>query len=100
MTRQEQDLEVARERLGSLQRRVERIVIDPSKPRRVKDMELAGVNGMIQQVESEIRALAAGALCEQVDALRVRLRGDDARTLGEVVEGALDLVEQLAMQKT
>jgi len=99
MTRDEQDIEIARERLESLRRQAERIVIDPQKPRRVKDMELAGVNGMIQQVEREIRTLSSGALCERVDALRARLRDGDPADLGEVMDRTLDLVEQLATQK-
>jgi len=100
MSKNEKEIEVARERIESLRRRAERIVTDSDKPRRVKDLELAGIDGMMQQIKSEIRALEAGALCEQVDALRARLRGGDSTALGEVMDGALDLVEQLAMQKT
>ena len=99
MTTDEHGIQIARERLEGLRRQAERIVIDPQKPRRIKDMELAGVNGMIEQVESEIRVLSLGVVCERVDALRARLRDGTSADLGEVMDCALDLVEQLAIQK-
>jgi hypothetical protein len=45
--------QIARERLAMLCRWIEEIVTAPHKPRRAKDIELAGVKGMIAQIEAE-----------------------------------------------
>ena len=90
------DLRIARERLAQLNARVENIVTDPGKSRRVKDMELAGVRGMVEQIESEIRHHRLSAIRKQVDALRDELGKTDIESVNRVVGGTLDLVEQLA----
>ena len=50
-----EELAIAYERLGELEKRFEQIVADPHKSRRAKEMELAGVRGMMMQIEREIR---------------------------------------------
>ncbi|MDP6117597.1 MAG: hypothetical protein QGF00_13050 [Planctomycetota bacterium] len=96
MTENEQEIDIARSRLKDLRIQAERIVTDSDKLRRVKDMELAGIHGMIEQVENEIRELISSDLREQVGELRSRLHSEDPQALGEIVDGALDVVEQLA----
>ncbi len=50
------ELEVCRCRLVKLQNQIEQIVTHPQKSRRTKDMELAGVRGMIEQLQQEIQS--------------------------------------------
>ncbi|MBC8232323.1 hypothetical protein H8E77_22480 [bacterium] len=50
------ELEVCKHRLTKLQNRIEQIVIHPKKSRRAKEMELAGVRGMIEQLQREIQS--------------------------------------------
>ena len=45
------ELEICQRRLLRLQTRAEQIVAHSHKSRRVKEMELAGVRGMIEQLE-------------------------------------------------
>jgi hypothetical protein len=66
MIEESKEVQIARERLAMLRRRREEIVTDPDKPRRAKDMELAGVQGMMAQVEAEIQAYTAARMREQV----------------------------------
>ena len=89
-------LGIARERLATLRGRVEDVVADPSKPRRVKDMELAGIRGMIEQIEAEVHRLEARSIREHVGELRMELATGDAQALTRVIGGTLDLVERLA----
>ena len=49
------ELEVCKRRLAKLQNRIEQIVIHPQKSRRAKEIELAGVRGMIEQLQREIQ---------------------------------------------
>lgn len=50
-----EELAISRERLQELETWAGRIVADPHKGRRVKEMELAGVRGMMVRIEREIR---------------------------------------------
>jgi len=50
------ELEVCKHRLKQLQNRIEQIVIHPQKSKRAKEMELAGVRGMIEQLQREIQS--------------------------------------------
>jgi hypothetical protein len=99
MIEESQEIQIARERLAMLRRRMEEIVTDPDKPRRVKDMELAGLQGMMAQIEAEIRACTAARMREQVEALRRQLQTEGPRVLGQVLGSTLDLVEQLALRE-
>ena len=47
------ELRICQRRLFELQTRAEQIVTHPQKSRRVKEMELAGVRGMVEQLQGE-----------------------------------------------
>jgi len=50
------ELRICQRCLLELQTRAEQIVTHPQKSRRVKEMELAGVHGMVEQLQREIQA--------------------------------------------
>lgn len=100
MTKPVQDeLEIARERANTLRRRVEQIVTDPGKPRRTKDIELAGVRGMIEQIEQEIATVQSERYRAEIEALRSQLREGDSDSLRRVVDGTLELIEEMTTSR-
>lgn len=99
MAEEERNVHVARQRVQQLRERVTEIVTDPHKPRRVKDMELAGVRGMIEQIQKEIRSSQALRIRRQIQALRSELNAGAPDSLTSVMAGTLDLVEQMAMEE-
>jgi len=55
MIRNADESRICQRRLVRLQTRAEQIVTHPQKSRRVKEMELAGVRGMMEQLRGEIQ---------------------------------------------
>lgn len=91
-------IEVTRERIEVLRQHEEEIVTDPSKPVRMKELELAGVRAMVAQLEGEVREEICLRLRQQIGTLRLELDAGDPEAVDRVVRGTLDVVEQLTLQ--
>jgi len=95
MVQNREELAIAQERLRELQARMEQIVADPNKSRRVKEMELAGVRSMIAQIEQEIRLLTLEEIRETIHALQGELASNDTVNLLAVLSKTLDVLEEV-----
>ncbi|MFQ5855535.1 MAG: hypothetical protein ACE5LU_07840 [Anaerolineae bacterium] len=110
MIQDAEELAVSQERLQELEARVEKIVADPRKSRRVKEMELAGVRGMMMQIEREIWEHSLSKIQQSIHAIQGELESGGAgvdlpgvvfRTLGvleeitRVLEPAVNAIPQL-----
>jgi len=81
------ELEVCKRRLTKLQNRIEQIVIHPKKSRRAKEMELAGVRGMIEQLQREIQSYELAQIQHSIHTLKDELRGIDSANLPRIITG-------------
>lgn len=95
MIRDDEELAVSQQRLGELRVRVERIVADPVKSRRVKDMELAGVQGMIAQIEKDILSYSLSQLQQSIHGLRNELHTHESPDLPGALSRTLGLLEEV-----
>ena len=89
------ELGICQRRLLRLQTRAEQIVTHPHKVRRVKEMELAGVRGMIEQLEREIQTYELGRIQRSIHTLRGELQGIEAIKLPSVLRKTLDVLEEM-----
>ena len=96
------ELEVCKCRLTKLQNRIEQIVIHPQKSRRAKEMELAGVRGMIEQLQWEIQSYEIAQIQHSIHTLKDELQGIDSANLPKLVQKTLDVLEKMtdALQPT
>ncbi len=95
MIRDESEFRSSRRRLLKLQSRAESIVTDPQKSRRVKDMELAGVHSMINQLQQEIRAYELAQIQCTIHDLKSELQDADVASLPFVIQKTLDVLEEM-----
>lgn len=95
MIHNDEELSIARERLQDLERRVEQIVSDPDKSRRAKEMELAGVRGMIFQIEQETRAYQLSSIQQSIHAIQNELESGESTELSVVVSKTLKILEEM-----
>ena len=89
------ELEISKSRLSQLQARVENIVTHPKKSRRIKEMELAGVLGMIQQIQQEIRSYELTQIQRSIHVLKDELQKTEAANLPKLVFQTLDVLEEV-----
>jgi len=89
------ELKVCQRHLLELRARAEQIVVEPQKSRRVKDMELAGVRGMIEQLRGEIQAYELAQIQHTIYTLRSELDGIDSESLPAVMQRTLDVIEEV-----
>ena len=89
------ELSICQRRLLDLQTRAEQIVTHPQKSRRVKEMELAGVHGMIEQLQREIQAYELARIQHAIHTLRDELQGIEAAKLPSVIQKTLDVLEEV-----
>jgi len=89
------ELEVCKHRLKKLYNRIEQIVIHPQKSRRAKEMELAGVRGMIEQLQREIQSYELSQIQQSIHTLKDELRGIDSANLSKLVQKTLDVLEEM-----
>jgi hypothetical protein len=89
------ELEVCKCRLKKLQNRIEQIVIHPQKSRRAKEMELAGVRGMIEQLQQEIQSYELAQIQQSIHTLKDELQGIDSADLSKLVQKTLDVLEKM-----
>lgn len=89
------ELEISKRRLCELQARVEHIVTHPKKGRRIKEMELAGVLGMIQQIQQEIRSYELIQIQESIHLLKDELQRIEPANLPKLVFRTLDVLEEV-----
>ena len=89
------ELSICRRRLLDLQARAQQIVTHPQKSRRVKEMELAGIRGMIQQLQREIQAYELARIQDSIHTLRDGLQGIETAKLPSVIQKTLDVLEEV-----
>ncbi len=89
------ELRICQRRLLELQTRAEQIVIHPQKSRRVKEMELAGARGMIEQLQREIQAYELACIQHSIHSLRDELQGIEATRLPSMIQRTLDVLEEV-----
>ena len=89
------ELRICQGRLIDLQARAEQIVTHPQKSRRVKEMELAGVRGMIEQLQQEIQTYELARIQHSIHTLRDELQGIEAAKLPAVIQKTLDVLEEV-----
>jgi hypothetical protein len=89
------ELGICQRRLLGLQTRVEQIVTHPQKSRRIKEMELAGVRGMIEQLEQEIQAYEFARIQHSIHILRDELRDTEVARLPFMIQKTLDVLEEM-----
>ena len=89
------ELRICQHRLLELQARAEQIVSHPQKSRRVKEMELAGVRGMVEQLQREIQAYELARIQHSIHTLRDELQGIEAAKLPAVIRKTLDVLEEV-----
>lgn len=80
------ELEVCKRRLLSLQTRIEQIVTHPQKSRRAKEIELAGVRGMIDQLQQEIQSFELSQIQQSIHTLKVELQAVEPANLTLIVQ--------------
>jgi sugar phosphate isomerase/epimerase len=66
-----EELTFSRRRLQELQTRYSRIVSDAAKDWRAKEMELAGVRGVMQEIEAEMLTYIRTQLQQALDMMRL-----------------------------
>ena len=88
-------LRIYRHRLLELQTRAEQIVTHPQKSRRVKEIELAGVHGMAEQLQREIQTYELARMQQSIHILRDELQGIEAAKLPTVIQKTLDVLEEV-----
>ena len=91
-----EELQICKRRLFKLQNRVERIVTNPKKGRRAKEMELAGVRGMINQLRGEIQSFELSQIQKSIHTLKQELQDGDSANLPTIVQETLSLLEEVA----
>ncbi|MBI4771505.1 MAG: hypothetical protein HY784_14120 [Chloroflexi bacterium] len=92
------ELAVSQERLSELRARFEEIANSQNKNPRIKEVELAGVRGMIEQIDAEITSYLLTEIHQTIDSLRVRVRETDTLNLPQALDetlGVLDSVTDL-----
>ncbi|MBL7064980.1 MAG: hypothetical protein ISS49_12355 [Anaerolineae bacterium] len=89
------ELGICQRRLLGLQTRAEQIVTHPQKSRRIKEMELAGVRGMIGQLEREIQAYEFARIQHSIHILRDELRDTEVIKLPSMIQKTLDVLEEM-----
>jgi len=89
------ELKICQRRLLELQTRTEQIVTHPQKSRRIKEMELAGVRGMVEQLQREIQAYELARIQHSIHTLRGELQGIEAAKLPAVIQKTLDVLEEV-----
>jgi len=89
------ELRICQRRLLELQTRAEQIVTHHQKSRRVKEMELAGVRGMVEQLQQEIQAYELARIQQSIHTLRGELQGIEAAKLPAVIQKTLDVLEEV-----
>ncbi|MBC8230702.1 hypothetical protein H8E77_14225 [bacterium] len=68
------ELEVCKRRLLSLQARIEQIVTHPQKSRRAKEMELAGVRGMVHHLKQELQTFELSQFQQPIHTIKAELQ--------------------------
>jgi len=86
------ELEFCKHRLRELENRAEQIVIHPQKSRRAKEMELAGVRGMIEQLQRETQSYDIAQLHQSVHTLKDKLQRIEPTNLSEIAQKTLDVL--------
>ena len=92
------EVAVSRERLFELRARYEEIANSQNKNPRIKEVELAGVRGMIEQIDAEIAGYLLTEIHQTINSLRVRVRETDTLNLPQALDetlGVLDSVTDL-----
>lgn len=89
------ELRICQHRLLELQTRTEQIVTHPQKSRRVKEMELAGVHGMIEQLQREIQSYELARIQHSIHTLKDELQDIEAAKLPSVLQKTLDVLEEV-----
>ena len=92
------ELAISRERVNHLRSRYQEIAGEPNKDFRIKEVELAGIRGMIEQIEGEIAGYVLTEIHQTINSLRVRVRETDAANLPQALDetlGVLDSVTDL-----
>jgi len=88
-----EQLEFSIQQLEKLRARTHKIEADPAKNVLFKEMELAGVRGMIEQIEKEVRSYNLTRLRETLKELQSRSRVTSPEELPELFAlmlGAID----------
>lgn len=86
---------VCQRRLLELRARAEQIVTHPHKSRRVKDMELAGVRGMVEQLQQEIQTYDFARIQQSIHTLKGELKDIEPAQLPTVMQKTLDVLEEV-----
>ncbi len=90
-------LHASLQQLDKLRRHAQEIEADPAEDVLFKEMELAGVNGVIAQIEKEVRLYNLARFRETLQELQLRSRTAPPEKLPELFEQTLGAMESFAV---
>jgi hypothetical protein len=97
MIENQEQLDFSIEQLVKLRQRAQKIEADPAKDILFKETELAGVRGMIAQIEKEIRLYNLACLRETLQQLQLRSRTSPPEKLPELFAQTLGAIEEFTV---
>ncbi len=97
MIENSEQLNFSQQQLDKLRQHAQEIEADPTEDVLFKEMELAGVNGMIAQIEKEIRLYNLGRLRETLQELQLRSRTTPPEKLPELFAQTLGAMEEFTV---
>jgi hypothetical protein len=97
MIENQEQLDFSIEQLAKLRQRAQKIEADPAKDILFKEMELAGIRGMIAQIEKEIRLYNLARLRETLQELQIRSRTTTPEKLPELFAQTLGAIEEFTV---
>lgn len=82
-------------RLSELRSRYDAIQSDAAKNERAKKMELAGIQSVVEQMQSELQAYQISELEKSVHNLQNKLRSTETVDIKSALSETLNVIEQL-----
>jgi hypothetical protein len=95
MIKDREGIIAARDRLVDLRRMVEKIKSDPKLNQRQRSIELAGVRGLIEEIELEIRQYQLAHLQEKLNQLQARAASTTPDEMPELVAQVISAMQEL-----
>lgn len=95
MIETDQELAVCKERLQELHTRYRAILADSHKSARMKELELAGVRGMIKQIESEVMVYLLSQIQQAIQALRTKVQDTERLNVPQALDETLGVLNSV-----
>lgn len=92
-----EQLNFSRQQLDKLRQHAQEIEADPAEDILFKEMELAGVQGMMDQIEKEVRLYNLARFRETVQELQLRSRTTPPEKLSELFAQTLGAIEEFTL---